>query len=175
MLHEKYTRKISSILPKIRRFAYGLCGSVVVAEDLVQEAFARLLSAGGQQEQYMEQWLFKTVRNLHIDMLRKEDIRNRHYEKVKEFSGDSFDGTGQVEGLISLVHIRQLILQLPNEQREVLLLVGVEGYSYREAAEILDLPIGTVTSRLARARNRLFDCYSDRDKPAEEELSGGVT
>lgn len=84
------------------------------------------------------------------------------------------DGAAQIENLITLAHIRELILQLPGEQREVLLLVGVEGYSYREAAEILDLPIGTVTSRLARARNRLLYSFSENSMPEEAAADGGV-
>lgn len=174
MLREKYANFFSSSLPKLRRFAYGLCGSVVTAEDLVQEAFTRLLSSDGHQEQYKEQWLFRTVRNLYIDLIRKENIRDRHYMSATGSSDIDIDGAAQIENLITLAHIRELILQLPGEQREVLLLVGVEGYSYREAAEILDLPIGTVTSRLARARNRLLYSFSENSMPEEAAADGGV-
>ncbi|MCP5442325.1 MAG: RNA polymerase sigma factor [Chromatiaceae bacterium] len=148
------------LLPKLRRFAYGLCGSSVVAEDLVQEAFTRLLSSDGREEQYMERWLFRIVRNLYVDLIRKEDIRDRHYEQSREFSGSDVDGAAQIENLITLSYVRELMEKLPTEHCEVLLLVAVEGYSYREAAEILDLPIGTITSRLARARSKLLNSYS---------------
>lgn len=173
-MREKYVKKFSCLLPKLRRFAYGLSGSVVVAEDLVQEAFARLLSSEGREEQYMEKWLFRTVRNLHIDLIRKEDIRDRHSERAREFSGSDIDGTAQIENLITLVHVRELMKQLPVDQHEVLLLIGVEGYSYREAAEILDLPMGTVTSRLTRARSRLLSSYSGSNSSKKMAVDGGV-
>ncbi|MCP4287769.1 MAG: RNA polymerase sigma factor [Gammaproteobacteria bacterium] len=159
-MHALDAKKISKLLTKLRRFAYGLCGSVVVSEDLVQEAFTRFLAAKGDQTQYMDQWLFRTVRNLHIDLHRKRDVHERHHEQAKVFSGDGVDRENHVENLIMLDHVRDLIAQLSDEQREVLLLVGVEGYSYREAAEMLNLPIGTITSRLARARGKLLKTFS---------------
>ena len=174
LLQEEYVKKFNLLLPKLRRFAYGLSGSVMVAEDLVQEAFTRLLSADGGQERYAEQWLFRIVRNLYIDLIRKEDIRDRYHERAKEFSGGGNDGTTQIETLITLAHVRDLIKRLPDEQREVLLLVGGEGSSYREASEILELPIGTVTSRLARARNRLLSSYSECGSENEALADGGV-
>ena len=173
-MQEEYVEKFKLFLPKLRRFAYGLCRSATLPEDLVQEAFTRLLSSKGAQEQYAEQWLFKIVRNLHIDLIRKEDIRDRYHERAKEFSRGGNDGTAQIETLITLAHVRDLINRLPIEQREVLLLVGVEGYSYREASEILELPIGTVTSRLARARNRLLGSYSEYSAQNEVVADGGA-
>jgi RNA polymerase sigma-70 factor, ECF subfamily len=173
-LGDKNIKNFIDLLPKLRRFAYGLCGSAVVAEDLVQEAFTRLLSSNGREEQYMDRWLFRTVRNLYVDLIRKEDIRDRHYERSKEFSGGDIDGTAQIENLITLTHVRELMEQLPAEHCEVLLLIGVEGYSYREAAEILDLPIGTITSRLARARNRLLNSYLGSDFPETMAVDGGA-
>jgi RNA polymerase sigma-70 factor (ECF subfamily) len=161
-LQEEWSEQFAQCLPKLRRFAYGLCGSVAMAEDLTQEAFTRLLATDGEQQGYLDRWLFRTVRNLYIDQLRKVNVQERYHEKVSALHGSHQVTADRSENLIALEHIRELIAQLPDEQREVLLLVGIEGYSYREASEILNLPVGTITSRLARARGKLIDAYAEQ-------------
>ncbi|MCB1758505.1 MAG: RNA polymerase sigma factor [Gammaproteobacteria bacterium] len=161
-MREEWSAQFAECLPKLRRFAYGLCGSVVMAEDLAQEAFTRLLATDGEQHEYLERWLFRTVRNLYIDQIRKLNVQERYQESIGALHGSLPVTADRSENLIALEHIRELIAQLPREQREVLLLVGVEGYSYREASEILNLPLGTITSRLARARGKLIDAYAEQ-------------
>ena len=147
--------EVVDLLPKLRRYATGLSGSVEAADDLVQEACARLLGKPGVEAGYLDRWMFRTIRNLHIDQVRGRLVADRHRHRLAE-ARQSVDGDAALEANLTLEKVRGLLFELPEEQRSVLLLVGVEGFSYREVADILDLPIGTVTSRLARARIQLW-------------------
>ena len=147
--------EVVDLLPKLRRYATGLSGSVEAADDLVQEACARLLGKPGVEAGYLDRWRFRTIRNLHIDQVRGRLVADRHRHRLAE-ARQSVDGDAALEANLTLEKVRGLLFELPEEQRSVLLLVGVEGFSYREVADILDLPIGTVTSRLARARTQLW-------------------
>lgn len=142
-----------ALLPRLRRFARGLAGSLDAADDLVQAACERAL-ANRQQWQpgtRLDSWMFRIVQNLWIDRLRSEG-RWRYAGADALDSLPANDMEGAVEAKIELAAVRRAIDALPNEQRMVLMLVTVDGRSYRETAEILDTPIGTVMSRLARAR-----------------------
>ena len=156
------------LLPKMRRFAYGLSGSLETAEDLVQEACMRLLHQKEEKNSYIDRWLFRTIRNLHVDQIRKRAVTEKYHHHLAADIGDSgLDGNAQMETLQALDHVRSAINRLPEEQRTILLLIGVEGFSYRETAEMLEVPIGTVTSRLARARKRLLDVVSHNQTPGD--------
>ncbi len=121
----------------------------------MQEASARLLADMKGKEAYIERWFYRTIRNLHIDQVRKNSVAARHQGRIAGCESSYLDGGKVVETLLTLDSAKSALFELPDEQRTVLMLVGVEGFSYREAADILDLPIGTVTSRLARARSRM--------------------
>ncbi|MCB1860016.1 MAG: RNA polymerase sigma factor [Gammaproteobacteria bacterium] len=162
-------QQVVVLMPKLRRFAYGLSGSVENADDLIQEACTRLLSCMSEVEGYLERWLYRTIRNLHIDQVRRMAVKSRCHDDLAGRQPASTDGNLQVESLITLRQVRDLIGELPEDQRVTLLLVGVEGYSYREASELLGLPIGTVTSRVARARQKLTDAiYPNHDRETED-------
>ena len=154
-MSEEIYQRVVELLPRLRRYATGLAGSVDAADDLVQEACARLLSRPPQDTSYLDRWLFRTIRNLHIDQVRGRKVVERHRHRVDE-TGQIVDGDIALEAELTLEQVRALLAELPEEQRSVLLLVGVEGFSYRQAADTLQLPIGTVTSRLARARDQLW-------------------
>lgn len=144
-------------LPNLRRFAISLCRSRDIADDLVQAACERALAnedsfAPGTR---FDAWMFRILRNLWIDQLRRqrtagpiEDISVRH-----DIPGD--DGVLTIEAKSELGAVASAIDQLSDDQREVLLLVCVEDLSYADTAELLGIPIGTVMSRLARARMNL--------------------
>ena len=153
-------QEAKELLPKLRRFAYGLSGNSEQADDLVQEAFARLLSSGKESESYIDRWLFRTIRNLYIDQYRSQATANRYREELERTASEHSAKDGQIESLLTLEEVSSAMSELPVEQQSVLLLVGAEGYSYQEAAQMLDLPIGTVTSRLARARKQLMKIVS---------------
>jgi RNA polymerase sigma-70 factor, ECF subfamily len=148
-----------ALLPRLRRFALVLCRSPSQADDLVQGACERALAHADSWTPgtRFDAWVFRILRNYWIDYLRRtrtegmtEDVTTR-----TEIVGDRGEET--ILNKLLLAEVQQIIDELPSEQREVLLLVCVEDLAYREAAEVLGVPIGTVMSRLARARKRLVD------------------
>ncbi len=153
------------LLPRLRRFARGLSGSAAAADDLVQGACERALRAADtwQEGTRFDSWMFRILHNLWIDDRRKarlEVIDGRS----PDIAGD--DGRRVTGARLEMADVRRRIAMLPDAQREVLMLVCVEGVSYREAAAILDVPIGTVMSRLARARTALAESLGEQDDAA---------
>lgn len=153
-LPDDFGDRLIAFLPNLRRFAISLCRAPDTADDLVQLACERAIASAASFEPgtRFDAWMFRILRNLWIDQLRrdrtagpKEDIGL--YEE--SLAGDA--GTAPEHRLL-LTEVWSAIGRLPEEQREVLLLVCVEELSYREAAGIMGIPIGTVMSRLARAR-----------------------
>jgi len=141
------------LLPRLRRFARGLSRSQDEADDLVQAACERAIRAADSFEPgtRLDSWMFRIIRNLRIDQARRMPMAP--LDDGADPPGE--DGRRTVEARLELQDVRAAIAALPDEQREVLLLVCVEDMSYRDAAGILDIPIGTVMSRLARARQAL--------------------
>jgi len=149
--------EIIVLLPRLRRFARSLCGSADEADDLVQGACERALYAidSWQPGSRLDSWMFRILRNLWIDQLRRRKV-----ERIAHGSGIGIvapgeDGVRTAESRLELDHVRARIAALPEHQREVLALVCIEDLSYREAAANLQVPVGTVMSRLARARQTL--------------------
>lgn len=160
------------ILPRLRRFAISLCRSRHLADDLVQSACERALASA---ESFVpgtrfDAWMFRILRNLWIDHVRRQ--RTRGIEEADSF-GDIVGSSGEteMEARLMLKSVGQAILDLPDEQREVLVLTCVEDISYRDAAEILAIPIGTVMSRLSRARRALAEATGIDGKPARSQGS----
>jgi RNA polymerase sigma-70 factor (ECF subfamily) len=140
-------------LPRLRRFAWGLAGSRDEGDDLVQAACEKALARSHQftPGSRLDSWLFRIVQTTWVDRLRQR--RTRRTDADDEALAAVADGRGHAgEARLALGTVERAIAVLPEEQRSVLLLVSIDGASYREAAEILDIPIGTVMSRLARAR-----------------------
>jgi RNA polymerase sigma-70 factor, ECF subfamily len=145
------------LLPRLRRFARALAGTSADADDLVQATCERALRSLGQWTQgtRLDSWMFRIMRNHHIDEVRKHRIAAEEpLEDKFDLTGD--DGRAVTEGRLELASVRDRIAALPEDQRAVLVLVCVEDMSYRDAAEILEIPIGTVMSRLSRARLALM-------------------
>lgn len=149
--------QLVDFLPNLRRFAISLCRSRQTADDLVQAACERALASADRFEpgSRFDAWMFRILRNLWIDQLRRQktagvqdDIEGRH-----DLVGSS--GERVVEARLTLKSVSEAIAELVDEQREVLLLVCVEELSYRDAADVLGVPVGTVMSRLARARKNI--------------------
>ncbi len=144
---------IADEIPRLRRYARALTGSDGEADDLVQETLARAL---GRIEQWQtgdspRKWLFSILHNLHVDGLRRRARRPMH---LSIDAGD-VNPTAVGDDLGTRRDLDRGLQSLTPEHRQVLLLVGLEGLSYSEAADVLNVPIGTVMSRLARARERL--------------------
>jgi len=152
--NEALGEEIIQLLPRLRRFARALVGNPHDADDLVQIAIERALARSQQLRAGapLSSWMFGILRNAWIDETRSRARRSRLFapEELGEHVADPTGGQ-QAESLV----VQEAVGALPAEQREVIGLVLIEGLSYREAAEILGVPVGTVTSRLARAREAL--------------------
>jgi RNA polymerase sigma-70 factor (ECF subfamily) len=145
---------IEEQIPALRRYARMLTRDADDADDLVQDCLERALKAVWRfrGESDIRTWLFSILRNSFIDERRRKARRGPHL-MIDDIEPPFVDGDQS-----SLAEVRDVlaaIAALPVEQREVLLLVGVEGLSYEEAARVLRAPIGTVMSRLSRGRKRL--------------------
>lgn len=147
-------QRLHALLPRLRRFARSLAGDASSADDLVQSTLERALRRWDtrRQDDALQAWLFSILYRQFID----ERRRAARWQRVVALFAPQQDATSPST---ERVHEGRALLsafaQLPAEQRALLMLVSVEGFSYREAAEALDLPIGTVMSRLSRARERL--------------------
>lgn len=151
-------QQIVDLIPRLRRFACVLTGSRHAADDIVQTALERALTRldQWQPDTHLDRWLMRILHNVWIDEVR----RNRRFVGVSEVSDldlGSDPGDRRAEARVALSQTQAVIAQLPAQQRDVLALVCVDGRSYKEAAEILAVPVGTVMSRLARARAQLAD------------------
>ena len=149
----RFGDQLIAVLPRLRRFARGLTGSAVEADDLVQAACERALA---RQHQFQEgtrfdSWMFRIVQTIWIDQVRSRGIRKEDGEVAEERMG-SDEAVRRVEARLALSEVRRAVDRLPPDQRTALLLVTVDGLSYKETAEIVGVPVGTIMSRLARAR-----------------------
>lgn len=143
---------LAALLPRLRRFARALAGNVHDADDLVQSTLERALARAAQwrPEQRLETWVYAILRHAWIDEQRARGRRGRVFAAEEAGAGVGVD----TDTATSLA-LRAALQQLPGEQREAIALVLVEGLSYREAADVLEVPVGTLTSRLARGRGAL--------------------
>ena len=148
--------QLVAMLPRLRRFARGLTGSAVEADDLVQAACERALARMHQFQEgtRFDSWMFRIAQTIWIDQLRSRDVRKEGGEIEDDRIGTD-ESVRLAEARISLSEVRKVVNLLPPEQRGALMLVTVEGLSYKEAAEVSKVPIGTIMSRLARARAAL--------------------
>ena len=148
--------QVLGTVPSLRAFAISLCGNIDRADDLVQETLLRALSHIDSFEPgtNMPAWLFTILRNLFRSEYRKrrrevEDADGRYAETLKSHP----EQTGRVE----FEEFRTALAKLPPDQREALILVGASGFSYEDAASICGCAVGTIKSRVNRARTRLAD------------------
>jgi RNA polymerase sigma-70 factor (ECF subfamily) len=146
------------LLPRLRRFAYSLTGARDTADDLTQAAILKALDKSGAYAAgtRFDSWMFMLMKNLWIDQLRAKAVRGPVVDPDDYVHIPGTDGRDETETRLMAAKARQAMQTLPPEQRAVVSLVLVEGYAYREAAEILEVPLGTVMSRLARARQAII-------------------
>jgi RNA polymerase sigma-70 factor (ECF subfamily) len=150
-------RELVALLPRLRRFARALTRSTDAADDLVQTALERALrhldSLGPDAK--VDAWMFRIMKNAWIDEIRSRSVRTRVFAPEEEGVNVGAGGEAAMETRLEALAVREAMQELPDEQRMTMALVFVEGLSYREAAEVMEVPIGTVTSRLARGRAAL--------------------
>ena len=150
---QRFSDQLIAVLPRLRRFARGLTGSATEADDLVQAACERALAREHQFQEgtRFDSWMFRIVQTIWIDQLRSRDVRKEDGDVAEERLGSDAPVRG-VEARIALSEVRRAVDLLPPDQRTTLMLVTVEGLSYKEAAAVAGVPVGTIMSRLARAR-----------------------
>jgi RNA polymerase sigma-70 factor, ECF subfamily len=146
--------RLVALLPSLRAFAFSLCGQHERADDLVQETLLRAWRHldSFQEGTNLRAWLFTILRNTFISEMRK---RRREVEDGDGKKAASLSVAPAQQGHIDMQDLRQALDLLPANQREALILVGAAGLSYDEAAEITKCAVGTVKSRVNRARSRL--------------------
>ncbi|MCX7645090.1 MAG: RNA polymerase sigma factor [Rhodobacteraceae bacterium] len=156
---DTFSDDLIALLPNLRRFALSLCRRPDLADDLVQITAERAFAARDRFDPAtrLDAWLFRILRNAWIDQTRRERTRGESIDIAEVPEASVTDGPRQTEAHLMLRQTRAAMDALPEEQRAVMLLVCVEELSYREAAEVLGIPIGTVMSRLARARLALAE------------------
>jgi RNA polymerase sigma-70 factor, ECF subfamily len=148
-----FSDQLIAVLPRLRRFARGLTGSAAEADDLVQAACERALTRTHQFQEgtRFDSWMFRIAQTIWIDQLRSRNIRKEASEDEGLHVGTD-EPLRRVEARLALAEVRAALGELPPEQRAALMLVTVDGLSYKEAADIAEVPVGTIMSRLARAR-----------------------
>lgn len=158
------------ILARLWRFAYSLTRNADAADDLMQETCARAL---GKSDQFkcgtrLDAWVFTICRSIFLNNIRAGNVR-RGAGLVPVEETDLADLSPSVESNIFATQVVEHVMALPDTQRETVFLVYVEGFSYREASDILEIPIGTIMSRLSTARQRLAHLGNDRN---DDEFDG---
>lgn len=158
-IDETVQEQLIALLPRLRRFAFSLTGSRYDADDLVQSACERALKNlhQWQPNTRLDSWMFRITKNIWIDTWRSRKAQGRSVDlEEADYAVDNYGDTND-EARDTLRRVTLAMQNLPDEQRLALTLVSVEGLSYKEAAEVLDIPVGTVMSRLAHARRKLHE------------------
>lgn len=168
-------QEMVELLPRLRRFAYARTGSMEDADELVQAACERALARLDQFQEgtRLDSWMFRIIQTTWIDRVRYR-ARRPQVSAPEVVEALPFDAriSEQIEARGDLETVRAAMAELPDEQRVVLALVALDGRSYQEAAETLGVPIGTIMSRLSRARAKLMVALNGNGKG---QLGSGMT
>jgi RNA polymerase sigma-70 factor (ECF subfamily) len=150
--------QLAELLPRLRRFAHGLSRDPADADDLAQASLERALKSKDQWQPgtRLDSWCYRIMRNLWIDTARSRARRMVHEAPEEEGLNVGDDPRDAMDASVDLRRLMAAMGRLPDEQREVVALILIEGFGYREASEMLGLPIGTVSSRLVRGRMALL-------------------
>ncbi|WP_083714846.1 RNA polymerase sigma factor [Phaeobacter inhibens] len=169
MSPDQFKSEMIGLLPRLRRFALSLTGSGADADDLLQEACALALQKWQQYDpaQPLDRWMFRVLRNLWVSEIRKRRVRQGAgvvpVEEATELAASGVSGADVAETTLTARQVQSRIADLDPALAQPLLLVCAEGYSYREVSELLDVPIGTVMSRIHRARKLLISSLSHQE------------
>lgn len=144
----------------LRRFCLSLTGNAADADDLLQTTVERVLDKGMPADAHTAKWAYRVCKNVWIDELRSREVRL----KYPQIAGNQIEESPSAEHIAGgeqhFNAVADALEALPDDQRLALTLVTIEGKSYAEAAEILEVPVGTIMSRIARARKNLMEIYS---------------
>lgn len=156
MVGQSFESDMIALLPRLRRFAHALARAPSDADDLCQATVERALKARAQWQPgtRLDSWMYRIMRNQWIDETRARDRRDQTF--APEEVGVHVGSAAAQEMALELTDLDRAMNRLPDEQREAIALVLVEGLAYKEAAAVLDVPMGTLTSRLSRGREALI-------------------
>ncbi|WP_129790624.1 RNA polymerase sigma factor [Sphingosinicella sp. CPCC 101087] len=154
---QAFERELLTLLPRLRRFARALARDAADADDLTQVALERALKGrdSWQPGTKLDAWMMRIMRNCWIDEVRSRTRRAQTFAPEEAGQSVGSDADRDIELQAEMRDVDRAMNALPPEQREAVALVLVEGLAYREAADLLDIPIGTLTSRLTRGRQAL--------------------
>lgn len=158
MHQSELQKELIQMVPRLRRFAYALTGNRADGDDLVQASCEKALRNAAQFRAgtRLDSWLYRIAQTLWIDDRRKAGRRGTSIDAEEAGLSDGGKAANLPQDRMMLARVRAAMADLPDEQRAVIALVGIEGASYKEAASALDIPVGTVMSRLSRARAALL-------------------
>ena len=157
MLDSGQQQALLGELGALKRFCVSLTGNTADADDLLQLTVERVLERGMPVDAHVAKWSYRVCRNIWLDELRSREVRQRYAATAVASEGVAAESAHDGFGRVELERVDAAMQALPEEQRSALLLVAVEGRSYAEVSEILDIPLGTVMSRVARARRSLAE------------------
>ena len=162
MAHDFRTSLIAEI-PHLRRFARSLCGDASLADDLVQDCIERALKKSHLYDvtKPLRAWLYAVLRNIHVSNWRS-NVKHQYAKNIDDLHEGEGATRADQEDNFSTNLITEALDKLPAQQREVLVLVSLEEVSYKDAADIIGVPIGTIMSRLSRARSTLQNILEER-------------
>ena len=150
--------ELAPVWPRLRRFAFALARNPADADDLSQMAVEKAFRSFAQYQAgtQFDSWLFRICRTVWIDQMRSRARKSAYEAPPEAGEGVGHDPRAATDAAIDLNRAMAAMQRLPDEQREVVALILIDGFGYREAAEILGQPIGTVSSRLVRGRQALL-------------------
>jgi RNA polymerase sigma-70 factor (ECF subfamily) len=151
------------LLPRLRRFSYALTGNLDRADDLVQETCTRALTSAEQWQTgtRLDSWMYRIAQNIWLDKMRAKKVRGEVVDVDAALDLVGTDGRDVTESHLMLQVVARNIGELPADQQLVLVYVCIDGLSYKDTADALGVPIGTVMSRLARARRALHSAITE--------------
>jgi RNA polymerase sigma-70 factor (ECF subfamily) len=153
-----FEEQLAALLPRLRRFAHALSRNPADADDLTQATIERALRSRDQWQPgtRLDSWSYRIMRNLWIDTARAQSRRSSREAPEEEGLAAGDDPRDAMDAAVDLKRVMGAMGRLPDEQREIVALILIEGFGYREVSEMLGLPIGTVSSRLVRGRTALL-------------------
>lgn len=175
---EQWRNEIINLLPRLRRFSFALTTSITDADDLLQATVEKALIKHSKftPGTDLDKWLFRICKNTWIDEIRGRRVRGPIVDPTDYKSELHLDGEELIINKLRVIEVRNAMKSLQDEQRMILALIIIEGYSYKEVSKLLNIPIGTVMSRQSRARCALIKAMNVKElkkiKPANEAMEG---
>jgi RNA polymerase sigma-70 factor (ECF subfamily) len=175
---ERIKRDMIALIPQMKRFALSLTRSGTEADDLVQLTYERAIRSldGFEAGTRLDSWMYRIMQNLHRNAIRDRATRERTIVSGVENADAVVDGVRSVDARLDMADVQRFMAALDDDHRTVLVLIAIEGHGYRDVADMLDVPIGTITSRLARARLTLrefLESHTSTVRPAADMRRAG--